>query len=209
MIKILHIDDNVSHHELTKNQLIRLSDDIVFSNVDSLVAAAESVKNEEYDCILTDEEAFEDGGKGFLEKLREDGISLPLVVLSDLFEEAGKEFKQSAYRDDELTIKIIYCRYDMLIYWIHKLVDQHRRMLLSQESVEGTQKLKDLLTDREYEILELISSGNSNKEIAWELKISYRTVVNHIYNLYQKLGVNSRTEAVRFILGQDKVEDGK
>ena len=50
------------------------------------------------------------------------------------------------------------------------------------------------LTKREQVILALILQGKSNKEIETELFISNKTVKNHIYKLYQKLGVKSRLE---------------
>jgi DNA-binding CsgD family transcriptional regulator len=57
------------------------------------------------------------------------------------------------------------------------------------------------LTRREREILGFIMSGQSYKEIAGDLYISYHTVKNHIYNLYQKLGINSRGELLRRLSG--------
>ena len=48
------------------------------------------------------------------------------------------------------------------------------------------------LTKREQEVLALILQGKSNKDIEAELFISGKTVKNHVYNLYQKLGVKSR-----------------
>ena len=52
------------------------------------------------------------------------------------------------------------------------------------------------LTEREKEILALLAKGNSYKMIADECKISYSTVNNHISNIYDKLYVNSATEAI-------------
>jgi DNA-binding CsgD family transcriptional regulator len=56
------------------------------------------------------------------------------------------------------------------------------------------------ISKREREIMELILQGKSNKEIEDGLFISYNTVKNHIYNLYQKLGVKSRGQLINFIL---------
>lgn len=56
------------------------------------------------------------------------------------------------------------------------------------------------ISTREREIMELILQGKSNKEIEEMLFISYNTVKNHIYNLYQKLGVKSRGQLIHFIL---------
>ncbi len=53
------------------------------------------------------------------------------------------------------------------------------------------------LTPRELAALRLLADGHSNKEIASTLKISERTVKTHLGHLFEKLGVTSRTEAVR------------
>ncbi len=55
------------------------------------------------------------------------------------------------------------------------------------------------LTRREQEIIELIRDGKSNQEIEDALFISFNTVKNHIYNIYQKTGVNSRTQLLHLI----------
>ena len=60
-----------------------------------------------------------------------------------------------------------------------------------------TQVSGDGLTQRESEILALLSEGLSNKEIADRVKISYDTVRAHLRRIYEKLHVRGRTEAVR------------
>jgi ATP/maltotriose-dependent transcriptional regulator MalT len=55
------------------------------------------------------------------------------------------------------------------------------------------------LTAREKEILELLIKGSSNKQIESDLFISSHTVKNHIYNIYQKLGVKSRGQLMQFM----------
>lgn len=52
------------------------------------------------------------------------------------------------------------------------------------------------LTDREREILELLAQGMSNKAIAAQLYLSVRTVEGHLANIYARLDVHSRTEAM-------------
>jgi NarL family two-component system response regulator YdfI len=52
------------------------------------------------------------------------------------------------------------------------------------------------LTDREHEVLRAAAQGARNKEIAYKLGISERTVKAHLTNIYSKLGVDSRTAAV-------------
>lgn len=54
----------------------------------------------------------------------------------------------------------------------------------------------DMLTERELAVLRLAARGQTNKQIGAALQISDRTVQNHLANIYGKLGVASRTEAV-------------
>ncbi|MFC7335638.1 response regulator [Haloferula chungangensis] len=63
-------------------------------------------------------------------------------------------------------------------------------------------KGKDLdLTPRETEILDLLVKGSLYKEIAWDLGIGVETVRTHLHNIYSKLHVRTRTEAVVKYLG--------
>ncbi|KYO66480.1 response regulator [Thermovenabulum gondwanense] len=58
------------------------------------------------------------------------------------------------------------------------------------------EKITFNLTSREIEILRELAKGLSNKEIADKLYISEKTVKNHLTNIFQKMGVNDRTQAV-------------
>ena len=58
----------------------------------------------------------------------------------------------------------------------------------------------NVLSDREIEVLRLVGQGKSNKEIAMDLDISVNTVKVHVSNIYQKIGVSSRTEATLFAI---------
>jgi len=54
------------------------------------------------------------------------------------------------------------------------------------------------LTNREQEVINLIATGYKNSEIAAELVITVQTVKNHIRNIFNKLGVESRVEAALY-----------
>ena len=74
----------------------------------------------------------------------------------------------------------------------------------SSESVmEGQEESTfELLTMREKEVLQLVTKGYSNGEIALELHISINTVKRHMNNIFLKLGVTTRTQAVRVALNK-------
>jgi NarL family two-component system response regulator LiaR len=74
-----------------------------------------------------------------------------------------------------------------------------RKVLNRFASVSGRAQRKkplELLTDREMEVLKLVTKGLSNKDIADGLSLSIRTVQGHLANIFNKLRVSSRTEAV-------------
>jgi len=80
---------------------------------------------------------------------------------------------------------------------MRSVVDHYVRMSRGEE----TRKLHpDGLTEREIEILSLVASGLSNKEIARQLFLTVGTVKAHLYNIYQKIGVNDRTQAALYYI---------
>lgn len=71
----------------------------------------------------------------------------------------------------------------------------------------GSRKQRaDGMTPREVEILRLLGQGLTNKQIAYRLEISAKTVRNHIGNLYSKLGVGDRSQAVLYAVRKGLVE---
>ena len=64
----------------------------------------------------------------------------------------------------------------------------------------------DGLTNREIEILKLLANGMANKQIAYRLKISEKTVRNHVSNMYEKLGIYDRSQAVLYAVKKGLVE---
>ncbi len=79
----------------------------------------------------------------------------------------------------------------------HKVVHRMNRKQLyrSDEMCEG-------LTERELDVLRAVAQGKSNKEIAGTLAISPGTVQVHLRNIFGKMGVNGRTEAVTMAISQ-------
>ncbi|MDX2505929.1 MAG: response regulator transcription factor [Gammaproteobacteria bacterium] len=72
-----------------------------------------------------------------------------------------------------------------------------RLMLLKFHHAEAqTNPLPEALTPRQIKILKLLSQGFSSQEVSEKLGITYYTVTTHIKNIYNKLQVNSRSEAI-------------
>jgi ATP/maltotriose-dependent transcriptional regulator MalT len=80
------------------------------------------------------------------------------------------------------------------------LVSKGRSLSLEDAVAEAVRPIRDAdatLTAREVEIVQLVADGLSNSEIATRSFVSVRTVHAHLRSIYAKLGVGSRTAAVR------------
>ncbi|MFT7403534.1 LuxR C-terminal-related transcriptional regulator [Zhongshania sp.] len=95
--------------------------------------------------------------------------------------------------DNELTVK--YNFIERIISSINGDLDTpERKMGLGKSNIDVTK----LLTGRELDILKLIVPGLDNNQIAGELQLSVATVKWHIHNIFQKIGVRSRTAAAAY-----------
>ncbi|MBP2654435.1 MAG: vraR 1 [Firmicutes bacterium] len=68
----------------------------------------------------------------------------------------------------------------------------------SSDTFENHKKLNEL-TNREWEILDMIAMGYSNQDIAFKLCLTIGTIKSHCCNIFNKLGVSSRTKAVALL----------
>ncbi len=79
---------------------------------------------------------------------------------------------------------------------------QLSRQQVAMENCLQQMKEKYGITDREKDILKLIGEGCSNSEICDKLVVSLSTVKKHVYNIYTKTGVKSRTQLLNLLYSQ-------
>ena len=80
------------------------------------------------------------------------------------------------------------------------------RVLEMVMGITTPKELYDGLTRRELEILKLLASGSANKQLAYKLQISDKTVRNHVSNMYEKLNISDRSQAVMYAVRRGLVE---
>ena len=85
-----------------------------------------------------------------------------------------------------------------------KLIQEYRRLAAASGPQEGLVGLKDT----EMEILRLVASGLSNKEIAHRQGLALSTVKNKLSVLFEKIGVEDRTQAAVFAISHGLMPDG-
>ncbi|NQW16626.1 MAG: AAA family ATPase [Chloroflexi bacterium] len=85
-----------------------------------------------------------------------------------------------------------------------QLIVLHTRLVDLQSGATGASVMNAArLTNRELEVLSLISAGRSNPEIGEELFISINTVIRHVSNIFTKIGAKNRVEAAAFARDND------
>ncbi len=81
-----------------------------------------------------------------------------------------------------------------------------RKMLLAFEQADKEEPSAPTLTERETEIVTALARGAGNKQIARSLNISEKTVRNHVSNIYKKLHIYDRTQAVLYAIREGLVD---
>ncbi len=119
-------------------------------------------------------QAIKAGAKGYL---------LKDVSIDELLEAIRKVYKGEALIQPGIATKVL-----------------KEFVLLDKTKIKGGDRLCDGLTEREKQILRLITLGGTNKEIGSKLGITEKTVKNHITNIFQALHVNNRTKAALYAL---------
>lgn len=114
---------------------------------------------------------------------------LDRVFSNELAVERPRANEASRHRVEAAALRTLLALQEGLI------TDQYRRLVVENRPESD-------LTAREQQIVELLATGATNKQIAANLDLSAGTVKWHVYNLFQKLAVETRTEAV--IAAQDR-----
>ena len=112
---------------------------------------------------------------------------------------AALEWLQARYAvravSPELYIGVLALAFTALGIWVGRRLTPRPAAAGPFERNEAAMRSLGL-TRRECEILELLASGGSNKELARALNISPNTVKTHVARLYEKLGVDRRIRAI-------------
>ncbi|MGR2662926.1 MULTISPECIES: response regulator transcription factor [Chromobacterium] len=148
-------------------------------------------------CLVLDIRMPQINGLALQEQLINKNVTLPIVFITGHgdIEQCRRAFQTGAI--DFLTKPIDQAR---LIESLRKGI---RLSILQHRKEEETQEVMGLLariSGREREVLELVADGMSSKEIARVLDLSPRTIEVHRANLFNKLGVDSLADLVRFYL---------
>jgi len=200
-IKILIADDHPVVREGLCAMLSREVDFEVVGEARDGVEAVNKTKELNPDVVLMDLRMPEMDGVEAMRQIRSAMPDVKFIILTTYSDDeyifSGIEAGARAYllkdapREDLFKAIRAVHRGESLIQPVvaSKLLDRFSELSRRTPSGEG-------LSGRELEILQLMAKGAANKEISAQLNIAQSTVKTHIANIFQKLAVSDRTEAV-------------
>ncbi|MFE4573738.1 response regulator [Paenibacillus chitinolyticus] len=207
--KIMIVDDHYVVREGLKLILETCDDYEVIGEAAEGAAALRLLEELSPDVILMDLNMPVMGGLEMMEQMKERGIDIPVVILT-------------TYNEDELMINGLalgakgYLLKDTGRDHLFRTIDSAMRgeTLLQPEITARVFAIKQtkekpvrsagtaILSDKERIVLEAVVQGLRSKEIASDMGISERTVKAHLTSIYNKLGVDSRSQAVAIAVEQ-------
>lgn len=209
-VKILIVDDHAVVRDGLRVMLGRREDFLVVGEAENGLEAVAKVRELDPDVILMDLRMPELNGVEAMRQIRAENSEAKFLVLTtydtdeyifDAIEAGAKGYllKDSSREDLFQAINAVHQGESLVQPGVASRVLDRLAQLTRQAGQAGGPQA---LSDRELEVLRLMASGAANKQIASELTISESTVKTHVTNIFQKLEVNHRTEAVTKALSQ-------
>ena len=194
-IKLLLIEDDQDDALLTKEVLDKdKSKEFHLTHKNSLSDAISELSKEHYDEILLDLNLSDSQGIDTFNKIRLLAPNIPIVIITGISDEetATKAIHEGA--QDYIIKENFSTQCKSLTHSLCYAIERNKRLIERLKIINQTKQLNLPITNREKEILELVSKGKTNKEIAKELTLSLSTVRNHITHIFRKLRTSNRTQ---------------
>lgn len=203
-VKVLLVDDQMLVREGIKG-LLNLSDKVnVVAEASDGSQVIEAINRCAPEVILLDLSMPKVDGIATLELLKSQAITIPVIILTTFDD---NEFILKGIQAGAMGYLLKDVSLDTLVNGI-ETVSSGKRLVqpaITERLLQGLDSIKsefsapstiEMLTPKELEVLGLMASGCSNKEISEALHKSEGTIKNHVSNLLSKLGVRDRTRAV-------------
>lgn len=210
--RVLLIDDNADHLRGIK-ELINLetSYDVVGTTTSANIGI-NLVKKYRPDLVLMDISMPEKDGLQAIQEIEKLELGVKVIALSgyddaDLIFRAMKIGAKGYVLKTMASAQLIFAIDEVLNGKVYlpsalssRFFEYFQRSFKTETQTANEENLLNYLTAREEEVLDLLTQGNNYKGIAGKLFISETTVKTHVNNIFQKLQVNDRTQAVLYAL---------
>jgi DNA-binding NarL/FixJ family response regulator len=206
-IRVMLVEDHVLVREGTRELLERAEDIVVVAEAGDGEQAIALAGQHDPDVVLMDIALPKVDGLEATRQIKAHNPGIAVLVLTAYDDDqyvfavleagaAGYLLKDVGAEDLIKAIRAVNAGESVLHTAVARKVTNYFARRAAGTSTEDVVEL----TDREMEVLRLAAQGNRNRDIADMLTISIRTVQVHMGNIFSKLGVASRTEAVLYAL---------
>ena len=209
-IKIMIVDDFALIRDGLKNLLELDGSMKVISEAQDGIDCLNKLNEKLPDILLLDINMPNKNGLEVLQEIRSNEIPIKVMILTmhneiDYLLRAI-EIGADGYASKNIKFEELKDAIDLIIHG-ESFIQKELLPLLNSKIEKKNEELDKIksLTKRELEVLKNIAFGNSNREIATSLKISERTVKNHIFNIFKKIAVTDRTQAAVFAIRNDLI----
>lgn len=154
-------------------------------------------------CIVSDVRMPEMSGIELQTELKRRGNPMPLVLISA---HADLEMAVKAVRDGAYDFLLKLVQTERLIQTVSDAIDLDAERRSERADIERVLESWNLLSAREKEVARGVAEGKLNKQIAYDMNISEKTVIAHRGTLCRKLGIRSAADITRMLLTVEKEE---
>lgn len=154
-------------------------------------------------CIVCDVRMPEMSGIELQAELKRDGNLMPLVLISA---HADLVMAVKAVKDGAFDFLLKPVETEHLIQTVSEALELDQTRRIEHAEIDKALKCWALLSAREKEVARGVADGKLNKQIAYDLNISEKTVIAHRSALCKKLGIRSAADITRMLLTVEKEE---
>ena len=199
-MRILIVDDHAVVRQGIKQIITDMDGPVEVSEAGNGSDAVRMLRDGEWDMVLLDINLPGKNGIEVLKQIKGEWKKLPVLMLSMYSED---QYAMRAIRSGASGYMTKETAPDELLNAINKVMRGGRYIsaavaekLVFDQDDNGDELPHHELSDREYEVLRLIATGLSSKEIAAELVVAPSTIKTHIKHLYGKLDARNRAQAI-------------
>ena len=160
-------------------------------------------RHESAACLLLDESLAGGSGLDFLAGMADRTFAPPVVLMITL---GGMALAVRAMKAGAIDVLSKPFTPPQLLAALSASLETFKRRRRHAERAETLKRKFDILTRREREVLELVTAGLMNKQVAWQLGLSEITVKIHRGNIMRKLQAKSLADLVRMVLARQSEE---
>jgi two-component system invasion response regulator UvrY len=209
-MRILLADDHALLRGGLKLMLTEAFKDTSFGEAENCQQALEAALNHPWELIILDISMPGRGGLDVLKEIRAQRISTPVLMLSMY---AERQFAVRAFRAGASGYLTKASAGTELIRAVERILAGGRYVstVLAEQLAavlgnHGCDLLHERLSDREFEILRLIGSGKTVKEIAAELALSGNTVSTYRTRILEKMNLHTNAELTHYAISHNLIE---